>query len=494
MATVRRNDKDFIERYLKRKGFPLDIAVTFEDMTIVDQYSAIPHRSDEYIDTASNLGKGVVLKRPIFSANMDTITGSRMAIALARLGACGVIPQFMPIEDEVSEVNKVKRADGNVILEPLTISPGSSVKEARFLMDDFKISGLIVVDDGTREVVGILTQRDVRWASDTQLVKDRMTPFNQLIFAPQNIDIEDAKKILFENRIEKLPLISKGNPRQCVGLITASDILKREHYKFAFRDKKGRLGVAAATGIGSDMLKRIEALLKAETDMIFIDTARGNSERMKKALREARRQFGNDFLLVAGNVDTPEGVEMLFEAGADVAKVGIGGGAACKTREGAGVGIPQLWAVAAASAVGRKYGKKIISDGGIRIPADYCKSLAAGADATMIGGVFAGTEETPGEVFFEDGREWKIFRGSASLEFQMSRTDRDSDEPIRAPEGVARRVPYKGSVANIIGLLTKYQYSSMSYVGSSNMEEFHKAKFMRQTKAGSEEGKPHEVF
>lgn len=495
MALKRGSMKDIVERYLKKRGIPSHIAVTFEDVTIVDLLSSIPSRSDEYIDTGSHLGKGIFLKRPIFSANMDTITESKMAIAMARLGGCGVIHQFLPIQKRVQEVEKVKRADSFIVKNPMTISPGALIKEARMLVKEYQISGFLVIDDSDN-LVGLLSQRDIRWSPDTEEIRNRMTPFEKLIIAPLGVTIEEAKNIFYEKRIEKLPLVAKDNPQKCVGLITASDILKVERYKFAFRDKKGRLGVAAAVGVGSSALEEIEALLKAETDIIVIDTARGNSDRLQKIVKSARKEFGENFMLMAGNIDTPEAMEMLYEAGVDLPKVGIGGGSACKTRQGPGVGIPQLWAIATCAAIARKNKKSFVADGGIKGPDDYCKALAAGADAIMIGGLFAGTEETPGKPFYEDGQKWKVFRGSASLEFQLSRMDRESpEEQIRAPEGVPKRILYKGEVGQVVNELIAYQFSSMSYVGAKNMKEFqNKAKFQWQTQAGNEEGKPHDVF
>lgn len=483
-----------MKQYLTDKGLPVDVAVTFKDVTIIDQYSVIPSRSDEYINTGSNLGKKIFLRRPVFSSNMDTITESRMAITLARLGGSGVIHQFLPIDKRVAEVSKVKRADSLVLKDPLTTSPRTPIKAARTLMETNQISGLIVVDERSEEVVGLISGRDIRWADDGEEVRTRMTPFIHLDVAPPDISLEEAKKILYEKRLEKLPLVDQDRRR--AGLITASDISKRERYQFAFRDEKGRLGVAAAVGIGEDMLREVEILLGAETDIIVIDTARGNSKRLRDAVKSTRKKFGDKFLLVAGNVDTPDGVKMLYDSGADAVKVGIGGGAACKTRLGPGVGLPQLYAVATAAAVARSYKKSIISDGGIKSPDDYNKALAAGADAVMIGGLFAGTEETPGDPFFEDGQWWKIFRGSASLEFQFSRFDRETPEKhIRNPEGVVRRVKYKGTVAAVISELIGYQLSAMSYVGAKNIKELHKkARFIRQTRAGYEEGEPHEVF
>lgn len=484
----------YVCRYLEKKGLPLDIALTFEDVTIVDIYSKIISRSDEHIDTSSDLGKGIRMPRPIFSANMDTITESKMAIAMARLGGCGVIHQFLPIEKRVSEAEKVKRADNYIVQSPLTIAVSATIKEARELMAEYHISGLMVTEDDGQKLAGVLSRRDVCWAPDHLKIRERMTPIAKMICAGQDISIESAKEILYQSRLEKLPLVSPEG--RLAGLITASDILKRERFNFAFRDGKGRLGVAAAVGVGKYMLKECEALLKAETDILFIDTARGNSAVLKNAVKEVRRIFGDKITLAAGNVDTPAGMEMLYEAGADLPKEGIGGGSACKTRKGPGVGVPKITSAASCAAVARKHKKSFISDGGVKGPDDYCKLLAAGADAVMLGGILAATEETPGSVFFEDGERWKVFRGSASLEFQLSRTDRDpEDNRIRAPEGVPKRERYKGEVAPIINELVAFQHSAMSYVGAKNMGEMHRySYFVRQTDSGYEEGKPHDTF
>ena len=484
----------YVCRYLEKKGLPLDIALTFENVTIVDLFSEIPSRSDEHIDTRSHLGKGIYLPRPIFSANMDTITESKMAIAMARLGGCGVIHQFLPIEKRVGEVEKVKRADNYIVESPLTIKSSATIKEARELMAEYHISGLVVTEDGCENVAGVLSRRDVCWALDDLMVSERMTARAKMIYAKHDISVEDAKKILYESRIEKLPLLDSDG--KLAGLITASDILKRERFNRAFRDRKGRLGVAAAVGVGKGMLKECAALLEAEIDILFIDTARGNSAILKNAVKEARSAFGDKFLLAAGNVDTPAGMEMLYEAGADLPKEGIGGGSRCKTRKGPGVGIPKITSAASCAAVARKFKKHFISDGGVKGPDDYCKLLVAGADAVMLGGLFGATEETPGDIFFEDGERWKIVRGSASLEFQLSRTDRDpEDSRVRAPEGDQKRERFRGEVAPIIDELTGYQHSVMSYVGAKNMKDLHlRGYFFHQTSSGYEEGKPHDVF
>ena len=484
----------YVNQYLKKKGLPTDIALTFEDVTIVDRFSEITSRSDAFIDTGSDLGKGIRLPRPIFSANMDTITESEMAIAMARLGGCGVIHQFLSIEKRAREVEKVKRADSHVVESPLTIRKSDSIGAAKELMKEHRVSGLIVVEDDSEKVVGIFSGRDARWAPDNIKIHERLTPLDKMIFARDGIALEDAKKILYETRLEKLPILDEKG--MLAGLITASDILKRERFRFAFRDQKGRLGVAAAVGVGKNALSECEALLKAEADIIFVDTARGNSAVLQKTVKEIRRAFGDGLLLSAGNVDTPDAIKMLYDAGADLPKEGIGGGSLCKTRKGPGIGMPKITSSASSAAVARIYKKAFISDGGIKGPDDFCKNLATGANAIMIGGLFGATDETPGPVIFEDGERWKMVRGSASAEFQMSRTDRGPENGrLRAPEGILKRERYRGEVTPVFDELTAYLHSSMSYVGAKNLKEFHqKSYFSRQTASGYEEGKPHDVY
>lgn len=481
-----------VKKYLFHKGLPFDIGLTFEDVTILDEYSEIFSRAD-IKNTASALAPGIILPTPIISANMDTVTESKMAIALARLGGMGVIHQFLPIQKRVDEVKKVKRADNFIIEKPVTISADASIRKALKLMDLYQISTLLVAQESTGKLLGILSNRDIRFETNKErLVKEVMTGM-PLVTASPVITLDGAKKIFHETKKEKLPIIDKDG--RVKGLITSKDILKLSEFKNAFRDKKGRLGVGAAVGIGEEMISEVTALLDAGADMIVIDTARGNSERLINKIKEFRKAFGKDIPLMAGNVDTPEGTERILRAGAHSVKVGIGGGAACKTRRGPGVGLPQITAIAMATAVAEKIGGTIIGDGGIKNSSDFCKALAAGASATMIGGLFGGTEEAPGRIFYEDGKEWKIYRGSASAEFQISRTDRnDPDKMFRTPEGVAKRVPFKGSMRAVVDELMGHLRSSMSYVGSTTLSDFRiKARFMRQTLAGLEEGKPHDV-
>lgn len=479
---------EVVNSYLEAKGLPRDIAVTFDDVTILDFYSDIPSRS-AITDTRSRLARDIWLNTPIVSANMDTITEAKMAIALARLGGLGFIHQFLPIEKRIQEIKRVKRADSGIIENPLTIHPEATLREAREIMGEDGPAGLLVVDPATEKLVGIITARDVRFEKmDGKRVAEVMTRA-PLITAPAGTTLEQARLILQKNKIEKLPLIDEKE--RVVGLITSKDILKIEKFPQALRDHKGHLRVSASVGVSGDFVKEAELLAGAGADIILVDTARGFSRRLEDAVRAIRGALGENMPIVAGNVDTPEATLMLIEAGADGVKVGIGPGAVCKTREGPGVGIPQLTAIAECAAVAQRYEVPIIADGGIRGGAHFCKALAAGASSVMLGYLLAGTEEAPGEPFYEDGEKWKIYRGSASLEFQLSRLDRDEHERIRASEGVPRRVRYKGEVKLVVDELMGYLRSSMSYVGAWTLEEYRaKAKFRRQTLSGHEEGKP----
>lgn len=484
---------NLVEKYLEEKGLPQSPALTFEDVTIVDLYSDVPSRSS-IKDTRGRLAQHVYLNTPVVSANMDTVTESRMAISMARLGGFGFIHQFFPIEKRVREIELVKRADSGVIERPLTAGPDTTLKVALERMASYKISSLLVVDEKTRKLLGILAHRDYRLEADHSKTVGSLMKKIGLITAPPRTNPEKARQILFKNKIEKLPLVDSSG--RLKGLITSQDIEKVIQFPKASRDKKGRLLVGGSVGIADSVLEEIEELLKAEADIILVDTARGNSARLVEVLSRIRRRFGKKLLLVAGNIDTPEGVLKLIEAGVDGVKVGIGGGSACKTRRGPGVGIPQISAIAESYALSSKYGIPIISDGGIKGSSDFAKAIVAGADSVMVGGILAGTEETPGKPFYEDGEKWKIYRGSASIEFQLSRLDRDEREAfIRTPEGGPKRVKYKGEVASVIEELMGHLYSSMSYVGAWTLKEFQKkGKFRWQTLSGLEEGKPHDVL
>ncbi|MBI2122360.1 MAG: IMP dehydrogenase [Candidatus Sungbacteria bacterium] len=482
------NLSSIIEKYLHEKGLSRDIAVTFEDVFIIDQNSDIPSRSS-IKNTRLRMARDFFLNIPAVSANMDTVTESRMAVALARLGGIGFIHQFLPIERRVREVEKVKRADSGIIEHPFVIRPDATIREARDMMKNLQVSGLLVVDQGMGKLVGIITSRDIRFEdANEKKVAEIMTEM-PLVTAPPGTGLEQARVILRKNKVEKLPLVDEEG--RVAGLITAKDILKIEQYPLALRDQKGRLAVGATVGVSGDFAEDAAALANAGADIILIDTARGFSTRLKDAIRRLKSELGEDFPVVAGNVDTPEGALMLIDAGADAVKVGIGPGAVCKTREGPGVGTPQLTAVAECAAVAKERGIPVMADGGIRGGSDFCKALAAGASSVMMGYIFAGCEETPGEPFYEDGEKWKIYRGSASLEFQISRVDRDESEKLRAPEGVPRRVRYRGETKGAVDELMGALRSSMSYVGAWTLEEYRaKAKFRRQTVSGFEEGRP----
>lgn len=480
--------REGVALYLKEKGLPNDIAVTFEDVAILDFKSDIPSRSS-ITDTRSRIAKDIYLNIPIVSANMDTVTESRMAIALARLGGLGFIHQFLPIERRIEEIKKVKRADSGVIENPFSIGLDATVGQAKEMMKNFQVSGLLVIDDSTQKLAGIITSRDIRFETLNEKRVAEVMTHSPLITAPPGTTLEQARITLKRNKIEKLPLVDEND--RVVGLIVAKDILKIEQYPHALRDYKGRLIVGATIGVSGDYLSEAQSLRRAGADIILIDTARGFSTRLEEAIKILRAELGEHVPIVAGNIDTPEGTLMLIEAGIDAIKVGIGPGAVCKTREGPGVGTPQITAIAECAAIAKKYNIPIIADGGIRGGADFCKAVAAGANAVMMGWMFAGCEETPGEPFYEDGEKWKIYRGSASLEFQLSRLDRDEIERVRAPEGVPRRVRYKGEAAPVVNELMGYLRSSMSYVGSWTLEEFIiNSRFRRQTASGFEEGKP----
>lgn len=481
-----------VKLYFARKGLPKIPALTFEDVIIVDLYSEIPSRS-AIKNTVGRLAQNIFLHTPIISANMDTVTESRMAIAMARLGGIGFIHQFLTIEKRGQEIEMVKRADSGVVERPLLGFPAMRLKEAKARMTFYNISSLLIVDERTRKLLGILSHRDYQFEHDDNKRVAELMRKPPFVVAPYGTTLEKARAILQKHKIEKLPLVDKTGRLR--GLMTAKDIQKVREFPNASRDAKGRLIVGGTVGIGELVLAETEALLHAGADVILVDTARANSKRMCEVLRKLRARFGKKVPLVAGNVDTAEGAARLIAAGTDCVKVGIGPGSPCKTRMGPGVGIPQVTAVAQCVAVAEIKDIPIIADGGIKNSSDFCKALAAGAESVMIGGLLGGTEETPGKPFYEDGEKWKVYRGSASLEFQLSRLDREvRDDQIRTPEGVPKRVRYKGEVRYIVDELTGHLRSSMSYVGAWTLAEYHKkARFVWQSASGFSEGKPHDV-
>jgi IMP dehydrogenase len=431
---------------------------------------------------------------------MDTVTESRMAIAVAEFGGIGVIHRFLPIEDQVAEVVEVKRYQSEVIEDPYTISIQASVGEARDLMNQRGISGLPVVDaDG--HLLGILTRRDLQFAKDQVLVSERMTPWERLVVAPPDVSREQAQRMLTERRLEKLPLVDGAG--RLVGLITAKDLSSHPEGSRATRDDKGRLQVAAAVGVVGDYLERGQELRNAGADALVIDIAHGDSALMVSAIGQLRERL-DDVPLVAGNVATAEATERLIKAGADAIKVGVGPGSMCITRQVAGVGVPQLTAVLECTQVAHKHSIPVIADGGIRYPGDVAKAVAAGASTVMLGNLLAGTDESPGVVVSRGGQKMKVARGMASMEAALDRNLRDDPEHGWArweaaegevpAEGIQAPVPYRGSAREVLQYLVGGLRSGMSYCGANTLEEtWQNARFVRQTEAGFRESGPHDV-
>jgi IMP dehydrogenase len=426
---------------------------------------------------------------------MDTVTEAALAKALAREGGIGIIHKNLTPDEQARQVSIVKKTENGIIYDPITVTPDMTVKEAIDLMAEYKIGGLPVVDEEGR-LVGLLTNRDVRFEKNlSKKIKDLMTPREKLIVAPPDISLEKAKEILHQHRIEKLPLVSKDN--KLVGLITIKDIMSVIEHPNAARDEKGRLLVGAAVGTSPETMERVEKLVKAGVDVIVIDTAHGHSRRVIETLEMIKADYP-DLPVVAGNVATPEGTEALIKAGADAVKVGVGPGSICTTRVVAGVGVPQLTAVMECSEVARKYDVPIIADGGIRYSGDIVKALAAGAESVMVGSIFAGTEEAPGETILYQGRKYKAYRGMGSLGAMRSGSaDRYGQEGENkfVPEGIEGMVPYKGTVKDVVHQLVGGLRSGMGYVGARTIKELQeKAVFVKITPAGVKESHPHDII
>jgi len=476
------------------------VGLSFDDVLLVPKRSSI--RSRKEVITRSRFTKRIWLNIPIVSAAMDTVTESKMAITMAREGGIGVIHRFMSPLRQAEEVSKVKRAENIVIENPLTISPEATIAEAKKLMSQHGISGLLVVDSGNR-LLGILTRRDVIFEdNDGKLVKDCMTPRNRMIVASPGITIEEAREIFRENKIEKLPIVDDEG--RLKGLITSIDLIKRGTYPNASRDEKGRLLVAAAIGVKEQELERAKLLIDAGADVLVIDVAHGHSEMCINMIRKVRALYGNQVDVVAGNVATPEGVEDLAAAGADAVKVGIGPGSVCTTRVVAGVGVPQLTAIMKCAEAAEKIGVPIIADGGIKESGDVVKALAAGASTVMIGRLLAGTDESPGTIVVRNGRRYKIYRGMASMyamlgrEFRLGENEAeaflDASEYSYYAEGIEAYVPYTGSASDVVKRLVAGLRSGMSYLGARTIDELKRnAVFIRITSFGYRESIPHDV-
>ena len=467
--------------------------ITFDDVLLIPAYSEVLPRE---VSLGTKFSRNIDLKIPFVTAAMDTVTEAPMAIAIAREGGIGVIHKNMSIEEQARQVAIVKRAENGMIYDPVTINPWKTVKDALDMMSEYHIGGIPVVDkEGL--LVGIVTNRDLRFQSDLdRKIQDVMTKDN-LIVTHQQADLQAASQILLEHKIEKLPVVDDDN--KLIGLITYKDITKAKDKPMACKDKKGRLRVAAGVGVTADTFQRMEALVKAGVDAIIIDTAHGHSKGVIEKVREAKAAFP-DVDIVVGNIATGEAAKALVEAGADAVKVGIGPGSICTTRIVAGVGVPQLSAVYDVAQALAGTGVPIIADGGLRYSGDIVKALAAGGFSVMIGSLVAGTEEAPGETILFNGRKFKSYRGMGSLEaMEKGSADRYFQGGVKetkklVPEGIAGRVPYKGTVQEVIYQLVGGLRSGMGYCGAHNIEELHNAKFTRITAAGMSESHPHEVI
>ena len=464
-------------------------ALTFEDVLLVPQYSEILPKQ---VDVKTRISKNVTLNIPIVSAAMDTVTEHRTAIMMARLGGIGVIHKNMDVESQAKEVKRVKKSESGVIIDPIFINPEATVAEALSLMSDLHISGVPVIDKD-RKLIGILTNRDLRFETNmSTLVKDRMTKA-PLITAPKGCTLDDAEKIFSQNRVEKLPIVDKDG--RLDGLITIKDLKKRKEYPNANKDSYGRLRVAAAIGVGQ--IDRAKALVDAGVDVIVIDSAHGHSKGIIDTLKEVKANFKVD--VVAGNIANPAAVKDLAEAGADGIKVGIGPGSICTTRIVAGVGVPQISAIDDCASEAAKYGIPVIADGGLKYSGDVAKALAAGAACVMAGSLLASCEESPGELITFQGRQYKVYRGMGSIgAMTKGSSDRYFQEGTAqdklVPEGIEGRVPFAGSIKDVIHQLIGGLRSAMGYVGAKDIPTLQeKAEFVEITSAGLKESHVHDV-
>ncbi len=475
-------------------------ALTFDDVLMLPGRSGVMPGS---ANLQTHVTKKLALNLPIISSAMDTVTESRLAIAMAQAGGIGVIHRNLSAEKQAAEIRIVKKFESGMVVNPLVIGPKAKLSDALKLMETHQISGIPVVKDGgigsktEGKLLGILTHRDVRFAQNPeQLVSDLMTKAN-LITVDKTVDSQEAKRLLHENRIEKLLVVDENY--NCIGLITVKDIEKSQLYPDATKDKQGRLRVAAAVGVGSDGISRVEKLLAADVDLIVVDTAHGHSEKVLRVVKRIK-DMAKDVQILAGNVATKDAVKALIDVGADAIKVGIGPGSICTTRIIAGVGVPQFTAILESAEEAAKKGISVVADGGIKYSGDLAKALAAGASCAMVGSLLAGTEESPGEVYLYQGRSYKSYRGMGSVG-AMARGSADryfqaeiSDSLKLVPEGIEGQVPYKGAVSGVLHQLAGGVRAAMGYVGAKNLIEFKKkAKFVRITSASLIEGHPHDV-
>jgi len=474
-------------------------ALTFDDVLLVPAASEV---LPGQVDTRTRLTKTVELGIPLLSAAMDTVTEAGLAIAMAQAGGMGVIHKNLSIAEQAEQIRRVKKFESGMVVNPVTIAPDATLADALGLMERYKISGIPVVENanaqGTGKLVGILTNRDVRFASDTrQKVAELMTK-DKLVTVKEGVKPEEAKRLLHQHRIEKILVVDDAY--RCVGLVTVKDIEKAQKYPNACKDERGRLRVAAATSVGEDGFRRALGLIEAEADVVVVDTAHGHSKGVLDTITRIKKE-SNYTQILAGNIATREGAQALIDAGADAVKVGIGPGSICTTRVVAGVGVPQLTAIMDAVEAAHKAGVPVVADGGIKFSGDLAKAIAAGASVAMVGSLLAGTEEAPGEVFLYQGRSYKGYRGMGSLG-AMARGSADryfqaevQDQLKLVPEGVEGQVAYKGTVANVVHQIVGGLRAAMGYTGSRTIADFHKrANFVRITGAGLRESHVHDVL
>jgi IMP dehydrogenase len=483
---------------MERPHMTIREALTFDDVLLVPAASEV---LPSQVDTKTRLTKTVELGIPLISAAMDTVTEAGLAIAMAQAGGMGVIHKNLTNEEQAEQVRRVKRFESGMVVNPVTIAPDATLADALALMERYRISGIPVVEGangkGAGKLVGILTNRDVRFANEPrQPVRELMTK-DRLVTVREGVKPDEAKRLLHQHRIEKILVVDDAY--RCVGLITVKDIEKAQKYPSACKDERGRLRVAAATGVGADGLARAMALIEAECDVIMVDTAHGHSKGVLDAVRRIKKE-SNYTQVVGGNVATADGAKALIDAGADAVKVGIGPGSICTTRIVAGVGVPQLTAIMDAVSAAQKAGVPVIADGGIKYSGDLAKAIAAGAHVAMVGSLLAGTEEAPGEVFLYQGRSYKGYRGMGSLG-AMARGSADryfqaevSDVLKLVPEGVEGQVAYKGPVATVVHQIIGGLRAAMGYTGCKTIADFHKrAEFVRITGAGLRESHVHDI-
>lgn len=465
-------------------------SLTFDDILLVPAYSEVTPRS---ANLSTRLTKNINLNIPLLSAGMDTVTESKMAIAMAREGGMGVIHKNMTINDQAKEVDKVKRSEHGVIIDPFFLSPNNTLKEADELMGHYKISGVPIVDEN-KKLVGILTNRDIRFETNfDREISEVMTKEN-LITSKEGISIDEAKEVLRKYKIEKLPLVDDNNTLK--GLITIKDIEKNQQYPNAAKDKHGRLLCGAAVGVTEDVLDRVDALYESKVDVIVLDTAHGHSRNVIETVKKIKKNYP-DLDIIAGNVATAEGTKALIEAGADAVKIGIGPGSICTTRVIAGIGVPQVSAIMDAYEIAKEYNVPIIGDGGIKYSGDIVKAFAAGADTVMMGSMFAGCSESPGEEELFEGRRFKVYRGMGSIAaMKKGSSDRYFQNGSRklVPEGVEGRVEYKGPVTDVVFQLLGGIRAGMGYVGCKDIKTLkEKVEFVKITAASLVESHPHDI-